>query len=189
MRLALDSATRNERSVLAASASPFSCWRCPPPRARACRRASSICATWRRPSRRTSATPASDNFTGDVLPGYAAEECILRREAALALAQVAKDLAPQHLGLKVYDCYRPERAVAAMWRWAHDGKRDGDKRFYPNVDKRELFSLGYIAAHSRHSTGTAVDVTLVRQPAPRPVMRPPRARQRLHGAAGATRVR
>jgi len=105
------------------------------------------------------ATP--DNFTGAVLPGYGAAECVLRREAAEALARVAQDLARQQLGLKVYDCYRPERAVRAMWRWAHDGGRDGDKRFYPNEDKLRLFSLGYIASHSRHSTGTAVDLTLV----------------------------
>jgi len=107
-----------------------------------------------------------NNFTAAPLPGYEAGECILRREAAQALARVAQDLAPRKLGLKVYDCYRPERAVAAMWRWAHDGRRDGDKRFYPNVDKRELFTLGYIAAHSRHSTGTAVDLTLVPLDAP-----------------------
>jgi D-alanyl-D-alanine dipeptidase len=114
------------------------------------------------------ATP--NNFTGSALPGYAAGECVLRREAAAALARVAQDLARQKLGLKTYDCYRPERAVAAMWRWAHDGKRDGDKSFYPNVDKRALFALGYIAAHSRHATGTAVDLTLIPQPAPHPVM-------------------
>ena len=105
------------------------------------------------------ATP--NNFTASPLPGYGAAECVLKREAAAALARIQADLAKQNLGLKVYDCYRPERAVAAMWRWAHDGGRDGDKHFYPNVDKSQLFTLGYIAARSRHSTGTAVDLTLV----------------------------
>jgi D-alanyl-D-alanine dipeptidase len=105
------------------------------------------------------ATP--DNFTARPLPGYQAGECVLRRDAALALAKVAQDLAAQHLGLKVYDCYRPQRAVNAFWRWSQDRRSDGDKRFYPNVPKSELFSLGYIASHSRHSAGTAVDLTLV----------------------------
>jgi zinc D-Ala-D-Ala dipeptidase len=105
------------------------------------------------------ATP--NNFTASALPGYGAPECVLRREAAEALARVQADLARQHLGLKTYDCYRPERAVRAMWRWAHDAKTDGNKSFYPNTDKRELFTLGYIAARSKHSTGTAVDITLV----------------------------
>ena len=102
-----------------------------------------------------------NNFTARPLPGYQAGECVLRRDAALALAKVAQDLAPQHLGLKVYDCYRPERAVRAFWRWSQDRRGDGDKRFYPNVPKAELFSLGYIASHSRHSAGTAVDLTLI----------------------------
>src|SRR5208282_2498122 len=55
-----------------------------------------------------------DNFTGRALPGYDAAECVLRREAAEALARVQRDLAAQNLGLKVYDCYRPTRAVAAF---------------------------------------------------------------------------
>jgi D-alanyl-D-alanine dipeptidase len=108
-----------------------------------------------------------DNFTGRPLPGYRAGECILRREAAQALAKVQTDLKRDHLSLKVYDCYRPTRAVRAFWRWSQDGKADGAKRFYPNVAKRDLFSLGYIASHSRHSTGTAVDLTLIPLPAPR----------------------
>ena len=103
----------------------------------------------------------SDNFTARPLPGYRAGECVLRRDAALALAKVAQDLAAQQLGLKVYDCYRPQRAVRAFWRWSQDRRSDGDKRFYPNVPKSALFGLGYIASHSRHSAGTAVDLTLV----------------------------
>ena len=117
----------------------------------------------------------SNNFTGAPLPGYGAPECVLRREAADALARVAQDLARDKLALKTYDCYRPERAVRGMWRWAHDGGRDGEKNFYPNVDKRELFTLGYIASHSKHSTGTAVDITLVPLPAPAVEPRPSHA--------------
>src|SRR5689334_9090392 len=56
----------------------------------------------------------SDNFTGHPLPGYGAGECILRREAAEALRRVQAELAPEKLSLKVYDCYRPTRAVRAM---------------------------------------------------------------------------
>jgi len=106
----------------------------------------------------------ANNFTGHPLPGYAGE-CVLRRDVAQALAQVEADLAREHLSLKTYDCYRPARATLAMWRWATDGARDGVKRFYPALDKRILFS-GYISARSAHSTGTAVDLTLVRLPVP-----------------------
>jgi D-alanyl-D-alanine dipeptidase len=103
----------------------------------------------------------ANNFTGRPLPGYDAAECVLTRDAALALRAVQADLAPAHLSVKVYDCYRPERAVRAMAKWAHDGRADGTKQFYPNNDKSRLFSLGYIAGYSRHSSGTAVDLTLI----------------------------
>jgi zinc D-Ala-D-Ala dipeptidase len=109
------------------------------------------------------ATP--DNFTGHPLPGYGAGECILRREAAVALKRVQEELAREKLSLKVYDCYRPIRTVRAMAAWAHDGNDDpGTRRFYPALLKRNLFALGYISAQSRHSTGTAVDLTLIRLP-------------------------
>jgi zinc D-Ala-D-Ala dipeptidase len=106
-----------------------------------------------------------DNFTGHPLPGYGASECILRREAAEALRRVQTDLARESLSLKVYDCYRPTRAVRAMAAWAHDGDdTETTRRFYPALHKRNLFALGYISAQSRHSTGTAVDLTLVKLP-------------------------
>jgi D-alanyl-D-alanine dipeptidase len=106
-----------------------------------------------------------DNFTGHPLPGYGAPECVLRRDVAQALARVQADLAKTNLGLKVYDCYRPARAVAAMARWANDGAPgDPTKRFFPKLAKRNLFALGYIAARSAHSAGHAVDLALLRLP-------------------------
>jgi zinc D-Ala-D-Ala dipeptidase len=104
----------------------------------------------------------SDNFIGRRLPGYDAPECILRRDAAVALKQVQADLAASGLALKVYDCYRPTRAVRAMAHWAGDGRPAGaSKRFFPKLPKDMLFALGYIAARSHHSTGIAVDLTLI----------------------------
>jgi D-alanyl-D-alanine dipeptidase len=108
----------------------------------------------------------SDNFIGRPLAGYDAAECILRRDVALALKRVQAGLAAAGLGLKVYDCYRPERAVRAMVHWAMDGRAAGaGKRFFPRLEKRNLFA-GYLSARSRHSTGTAVDVTLVQSSGP-----------------------
>jgi zinc D-Ala-D-Ala dipeptidase len=109
---------------------------------------------------------AYDNFVGHPLPGYEAAECVLRRDVAMALAKVQADLAGGGLSLKVYDCYRPTRAVRAMAQWAHDGARaSATKRFFPDLQKRNLFALGYIASQSAHSTGTAIDLTIVRRPA------------------------
>lgn len=107
-----------------------------------------------------------DNFTGHPLPGYGAPECVLRRDVAEALKRVQADLAKQDFGLKVYDCYRPRRAVRGMMAWANDGASESPtKRFFPTLQKRDLFALGYIAAQSAHSTGTAIDLTLVERPA------------------------
>ena len=81
----------------------------------------------------------------------------------MALAQVQRDLNERGLGLKVFDCYRPARAVAHFVRWARDVndiKRKSE--FYPDVDKRDLFAEGYIAERSGHSRGSTVDITLVR---------------------------
>jgi zinc D-Ala-D-Ala dipeptidase len=108
---------------------------------------------------------SSNNFVGRPLDGYEAPECILRRDVAKALAQVQKDLAAANLGLKVYDCYRPTRAVQTMARWANDGRPGGaTKRFYPKLQKNTLFGLGYIASRSAHSTGTAIDLTIIDRP-------------------------
>jgi len=104
----------------------------------------------------------ANNFTGRPLPGYDAGECILARAAAAALRQVQAALAPESLSLKVYDCYRPTRAVAAMARWsAGPQARPDTRRFYPALKKERLFALGWIAAHSAHSRGVAVDLTVV----------------------------
>lgn len=101
------------------------------------------------------------NFVGQPIDGYRKPVCILTRQAAAALAEVARDLKPRGLVLKVFDCYRPERAVAHFVRWARnlaDTRMKGE--FYPDVDKRTLFRDGYIAARSGHSRGSTVDMTL-----------------------------
>jgi D-alanyl-D-alanine dipeptidase len=85
----------------------------------------------------------SHNFVGRPIDGYEAPRCLLARPAAEALAQVARDLAPQGIHIKVFDCYRPTRAVANFVRWARDFNDQKMKaEFYPNVDKRTLFSSG-----------------------------------------------
>ena len=105
------------------------------------------------------------NFVGRRIPGYREPVCLLTRQAATALARAQADVARRGLTLKVYDCYRPQRAVDAFVAWA---KRLDDERmkaeFYPRVDKRNLFRDGYIARRSGHSRGSTVDVTLVRTP-------------------------
>jgi D-alanyl-D-alanine dipeptidase len=101
------------------------------------------------------------NFVGRPIDGYEKPICYLTRPAATALAQVVQDLESRGLTLKVFDCYRPERAVAHFIRWARDLRDEKMKsEFYPRVDKSTLFADGYIAARSGHSRGSTVDLTL-----------------------------
>lgn len=106
----------------------------------------------------------SHNFVGRPIDGYERPVCLLSRPAAAVLAQVARDLGPRGLALKVFDCYRPVRAVAHFVRWARNLADVARKsEFYPEVDKRNLFRDGYIASRSGHSRGSTVDLTLVRR--------------------------
>lgn len=104
------------------------------------------------------------NFVGQRIDGYERPVCYLTRQAAEALALVVKDLEPRGLTLKVYDCYRPTRAVAHFVRWARDLADQRMKaEFYPHVDKTTLFRDGYIATRSGHSRGSTTDLTLARR--------------------------
>jgi D-alanyl-D-alanine dipeptidase len=107
----------------------------------------------------------SYNFVGRPIEGYEAPVCILTRRAAAALGEVQAELRDYGLGLKVFDCFRPTRAVADFVGWAQD---ESDTRmkaeFYPDLEKPELFPRGYIAERSGHSRGSTVDLTLVYLP-------------------------
>lgn len=105
---------------------------------------------------------SNHNFVGERIDGYMAPKCLVTREAAEALKHVQEDLRRFGLGLKVYDAYRPQRAVDHFVRW---GKDLDDVRmkceFYPDVDKANLFKEDYIAEKSSHSRGSTVDLTIV----------------------------
>ena len=105
------------------------------------------------------ATP--NNFTGARVPGYEAPACILTLPAAKALARVERLLLEHYLTLRVFDCYRPERAVKAFVAWSERPSEIGPKgRYFPNVPKSELIKRGYIAENSSHSRGSTVDLTI-----------------------------
>lgn len=107
------------------------------------------------------------NFVGDRIDGYNAPRCIITKKAAYALLNVQRELERFNLSLKIYDCYRPQRAVSHFVRWAKDIKDTKTREeFYPTVDKRNLFKDGYIAERSSHSRGSTVDLTIVPVPVP-----------------------
>ena len=95
----------------------------------------------------------NDNFTGEIVPGYEAAIIIATKEAAEALAAVEQELNQEELGLKVFDCYRPERAIKSFKEWALSGSDNSivKAKFYPNVEKKELLN-GYISDKSNHNS-------------------------------------
>ncbi|WP_031525398.1 M15 family metallopeptidase [Streptomyces sp. NRRL F-5123] len=106
------------------------------------------------------------NFTGAPVDGYRKAMCILTRPAAEGLHRVQQGLLRRGYSLKVYDCYRPQRAVDDFVAWAADLDATQMKaEFYPQVDKTRLFADGYIAAKSGHSRGSTMDLTVVPLPA------------------------
>jgi len=99
------------------------------------------------------------NFMGRPVPGYELPICWLRAEVAHALAAAHAEAAKQGLTFVVYDGYRPQRAVQAFWDWAQDAADQAMKaEYYPDIDKRDLFDLGYISKTSAHCAGAAVDL-------------------------------
>lgn len=102
------------------------------------------------------------NFVGARIDGYEEPVALLTRETAEALRPVSDALVRMGFRLKVFDAYRPQRAVDHFVRWASD---PADQRmkpcFYPAVDKARLIELDFIGTRSSHSRGSAVDCTLV----------------------------
>ena len=107
------------------------------------------------------------NFLGVPVDGYRTEKCYITKAAADSLAKVQTELKKFNLSLKIYDAYRPQRAVDHFVRWAKDlSDTLTKKEFYPTVDKSRLFVDGYIAEKSGHSRGSTVDLTIVPIPLP-----------------------
>ncbi|BCT94284.1 D-alanyl-D-alanine dipeptidase [Lysobacter helvus] len=102
------------------------------------------------------------NFTGAPVDGYDAPRCYLLRPAAEALARVETALRPQGYRLRIFDCYRPVRAVRDFMAWIDTPDDAATKAaWYPQLDKRSLRG-DYIAPTSGHSRGATLDLTLLR---------------------------
>ena len=103
-----------------------------------------------------------NNFTGAPVDGYDSPRCWLRASAAQALERVAEALQPRGLRLRIFDCYRPTRAVAAFLRWTSSPEDAATRAaWHPNLDKRALVP-DYIADVSGHSRGATLDLSLER---------------------------
>ena len=102
-----------------------------------------------------------DNFTGKPVDGYVANRIVGTMALCAALARAQQEAAALGFGLLLWDGYRPQRAVDDFLRWSRQPENGRTKlRHYPNIDRSEMFELGYVAARSGHSRGSTVDLTL-----------------------------
>lgn len=104
----------------------------------------------------------TDNFLGRPVCGYHQPLVVVSRAVADRLVPAAEAFRRRGLMLKIYDAYRPQRAVDDFVRWGADSADQRRKPVhYPRVEKADMFTLGYIAPKSGHTRGCAVDLTLV----------------------------
>lgn len=102
------------------------------------------------------------NFLGRPVEGYTSEIGVGTLELARQLKKVQLQLKPYGVGLKIYDTYRPQRAVNDFIQWSqHQNDTIMKRKYYPNLIKKNLFALGFIASKSGHSRGSTVDLTLI----------------------------
>ena len=103
-----------------------------------------------------------DNFTGRIVDGYKSNRAIISYDAAKSLVQVQNELRKRNLSLKIFDAYRPQRSVNYFINWSKDLSDTINKIiYYPEINKSQLFPMGYIAERSGHSRGSTVDLTIV----------------------------
>jgi len=104
----------------------------------------------------------SNNFIGKPIDGYLKDSLIVSTPAAKALKEIQTKLMLSGLSLKIFDAYRPQQAVDHFVRWAKVMNDTLMKQlYYPNVQKSELFTLGFIASKSGHTRGSTVDLSIV----------------------------
>lgn len=102
------------------------------------------------------------NFTGEIVAGYKAQKAYMAKGPAAVLCEVQKAALARGLSLKIFDGYRPVKAVSFFQDWAKRPETNPDLKvlYYPKFTRLELFEQGYIAKQSSHSRGSAVDLTL-----------------------------
>jgi D-alanyl-D-alanine dipeptidase len=104
-----------------------------------------------------------DNFTGAPVDGYEVNRIVGSDALADALREAVMHAAVAGFGLLLWDGYRPQRAVDRFLAWStqpDDGRTK--QTFYPNIERAEMFTRGYVAPKSGHTRGCAVDLTLYR---------------------------
>jgi len=106
----------------------------------------------------------NENFIGRKLVGYKSNKVILTKQAAEALSKAQKAFLEDGYSLVVYDGYRPQQTVDFFIKWAADVTDQAEKeKYYPAINKADVFKLGYVAEKSGHSRGSTADLTIIKR--------------------------
>ena len=107
---------------------------------------------------------SNENFIGKPIDGYKKSVVIVTKQAALALKKVQAEVKQDGYSLVIYDAYRPQEAVNNFISWSKEILDQVKKTYYyPRIDKKNVFELGYVAAKSGHSRGSTIDLTLIKK--------------------------
>lgn len=111
-----------------------------------------------------------DNLLARPLRGYerdasailtaVAADSLISLQKLLGKPSILQDLNMQEPQLVIYDAYRPQMACDDFWEWSQSTCDKTKQAYYPNLNKRDFFDLGYIARKSSHSRGSTVDLTI-----------------------------
>lgn len=104
-----------------------------------------------------------NNFTGNKIDGYKAPRAYMTKKALAALVNAAEDLRRQGYRLLIWDSYRPQKAVDNFVKWINDPNDQGDKTFYPKLQKSDLIAGVYVASKSGHTRGSTIDLTIIKK--------------------------
>lgn len=101
----------------------------------------------------------NNNFMGAVVNGYKSNSAIITKKAAEKLKEAADEFRKDGYVIKIYDSYRPQKAVDHFVRWAKTSDQKNKANYYPTIAKKNLFPR-YIASKSGHSKGSTLDLTI-----------------------------
>lgn len=105
---------------------------------------------------------SNDNFMGRVVNGYSVPKVVLTKKALKALKNAQAEFIRLGYCIKVFDAYRPQRAVDDFMQWINvENDTLMKQKYYPQFDKKNLIPQGYIAEKSGHSRGSTLDLSLI----------------------------
>lgn len=100
------------------------------------------------------------NFVSERIDGYEEPIILCTKELCEAMKKVIPIFKEKGYLVKVFDAYRPQKAVDHFVRWSlEEGKESMKQYFYPDYQKEEIFGE-FVIKKSSHSRGSAIDFTL-----------------------------